>query len=374
MTTLLFLSRIALVMSLLANSVMAQKPADKPIYLFIGTYTSGQSEGIYVYTFDPATGQLAPHSKATDILNPSFLALSPNRKFLYAVSESAPDSRVYSFALDAEAGTLTSLNYQPSGGGGPCHVTVDKTGRWVLVGNYGGGNLSVLPVGADGRLAAPVQTVQHSGKGANASRQEKPHVHQVPLAANNRDLFVPDLGIDQLVAYKFDEKSGRLNATPQLSVALSPGGGPRHLTFHPDKKFAYVIQELSGTITALTYQLGKLAPIQIISAMPPGATEDPAGADIHVSPDGRFLYASLRGNNTLAIFAIDPKTGRLTYRQSVSTGGKHPRNFTLDPSGRFVLVANRDSNSITVFRRDAQTGGLTPVSEATVPTPTCLVF
>lgn len=363
-------------------------------FLIVGTYTrpntKNPSEGIYVYKFNTNTGEFNAVSKAIGIKNPSFLAVSPDQKFVYSVGENDIDSFVYSFSFDKKSGSLTKLNTQSSGGAHPCHISIDKTGKWVLVGNYSGGNLSILPVEADGSLGKATQTINHEGKGPNTGRQEKPHVHSVNIAPNNRDIFVPDLGIDKIMTYSLDAKNGKLLEGKPAFRKLTDGSGPRHFTVHPNGKFAYVIQELSSTVTAFNYASGKLTPFQTITTLAKDFKDKNKSfcADIHISPDGKFLYGSNRfvdaGNkngvfaptntiDTIVIYSIDQKTGKLTYIGNEPVLGKVPRNFMITPNGKFVLVANQETDNITIFKRDAKSGKLSPTGKKIeVPVPVCL--
>lgn len=361
------ITQILCFMSLLALS------GNDDLYLFIGTYTTKTSEGIYVYRFNTKTGDFVPVSIAKGIKNPSFVALSPDQRFLYSVAEMSGGA-VSAFSFDKQSGNLTLLNTQSSGGNGPCHVAVDKTGKWVIVGNYGGGSLSILPVQADGSLGQATQTFQHEGKSVNTERQEKPHVHSINIASNNKDVFVPDLGTDKIMTYVLDPKSGKLSAGNPPFTATTPGAGPRHFTFHPNGKFAYVIQELNATVTGFNYnKKGKLEAIQTVKTLPDDYKGRNWCADIHISPDGKFLYGSNRSHESLVIFSIDPKTGQLTLVGHQSVNGKTPRNFMIDPTGKWVLVANQDSDNVVIFSRDINTGKLTPTGkEIKVSMPVCL--
>jgi 6-phosphogluconolactonase len=366
---------------------ISQNKADQ--YLLVGTYTRKNSEGIYVYKFNTNTGGFSRVSVASGIKNPSFLAVSPDEKFVYAVSEIG-EGTVHAYSLDKSVGALTSLNTQSSGGADPCHVSVDKTGKWVLVGNYSGGNLSVLPVEASGSLGKATLTINHEGKGPNAGRQEKPHVHSVNIAPDNRDIFVPDLGIDKIMTYSLDAKNGKLLEGKPAFTKVADGSGPRHFTIHPNGKFAYVIQELSSTVTVFNYVSGKLSPIQTITTLAKDFKDKNKSfcADIHISPDGKFLYGSNRyvdaGNkngvfaptnttDTIVMYSIDPKTGKLTYIGNEPVLGKIPRNFMITPNGKFVLVANQETDNIVIFSRDTKTGKLSPTGkQIEVPVPVCL--
>jgi 6-phosphogluconolactonase len=323
-------------------------------YLLIGTYTSGKSEGIYVYKFNSGTGDFSFVSKHA-AGNPSYLAVSPDKKYVYAVNEDRDDKgSVTAFSFNKENGTLSLINKQPSGGDHPCYVAVDKTGKWVTVGNYNGGNLSVLSAMVDGSLGTP-KTINHTGSGVVKNRQEKPHVHATVFSHDNKYLFVPDLGIDKVMVYAFNPGSGKL--TESSAIRTEPGTGPRHFTFHPNNKYAYLVEELTAGISAYQYKNGKFNFLQRIAALPGDYTGPKSGADLHVSPDGDFLYSSNRGDaNSISIFSIDKKTGRLALKGHQSTMGKTPRNFNFDPSGNFLLVANQNSDNIVVFKRDKKTG------------------
>ncbi len=337
--------------------------AQEQYYLITGTYTGGLSEGIYVYRFNSGDGSYKEISHVK-ISNPSFVVVSPDEKFVYAVQEDAASNgkggEITAFAFNKQTGKLTYINERPSGGDHPCYVTVDKTGRWVVAGNYSSGSLAVLPVQPDGSLGVAASIIQHEGSGVNKPRQAKPHVHCTIFSADNRFLFVPDLGIDKVMIYAFDEATGKLEPAPQPFARSTDGAGPRHLCFHPSGKYAYLIEELSGTVLVFDQQNGTLKSKQRISSMPAGDTGFAGSADIHVSPDGKFLYASNRADaNTIAIFSIHKKTGQLSLVGHQSTLGKTPRNFNFDPSGKFLLVGNQNSDEIVIFKRDARTGLLT---------------
>lgn len=350
---------------------------EKESYLLVGTYTStGKSEGIYVYRFNNETGEVVPVSSiATG--NPSFLTVSPDEKFVYAVHEvdrRGQGGEISAFSFNKATGALTLINKQPSGGDHPCYVEVDKTGKWVFAGNYTGGNLSVLPVRADGGLDTASQVIQHTGAGAVKDRQDRPHVHCTKLSPDNRWLFVPDLGIDKVMIYAFDEKTGKLTPGQPPFSASEPGDGPRHFTFHPNGRYAYLVEELSGYVIAYAYKNGQLTQLQRISTKPAGQAGFAGSADIHVSPDGKFLYASNRGDfNTLASYKIDPANGKLEIVANQSTLGKAPRNFNFNPGGNFLLAANQQSDEIVIFARGKETGLLSDTGKRiTVGQPVCI--
>ena len=350
-----------------------KKKMNHDFHLLVGTYTSGKSEGIYVYKFNALTGEFTAESIAKNVKNPSFLAVSPNEKFVYSAGEIDKNGAVYAFSFDKKLGNLTQLSTQSSNGNYPCHVAIDKTGKWVIAGNYGAGSLTVLPVETNGGLGKPTQTIQHEGKGKNAERQEAPHVHSINIAPNNVDVFVADLGIDKLVSYSLDAKTGILSKGNPPFTKLEDGTGPRHFIMHPNGKFAYVIQELSSQITTFNYKKGSLTAIQSISTLPADYKGANSCADIHISSDGKFLYGSNRIHDSIVIYSIDQKTGKLTYITNESTKGKKPRNFMIDPTGNYVLVANQETDNIVIFKRDAKKGTLTPTGqEISVPNPVCL--
>lgn len=345
-------------------------------YLFIGTYTSGKSKGIYVYQFNAANGKFKAVSDISS-KNPSYLTISPTGKYVYAVNEngSDQDGGVSAFSFDKSNGQLQFINEHSSGGADPCYITENKTAQWIFVANYNGGNLAALPVNADGSLDSLTQRVQHEGKGSNPDRQEKAHVHSVVLSPDEHYLFAADLGNDREYIYHFDPtKKQPLSAAKDSFATVSPGSGPRHFVFHPTKPYAYLISELSGKVVGFNYSNGKLTQFQEISSHPEDFKGDKGSADIHVSPDGRFLYATNRGDaNSIAVYAIDQSTGKLKLSGIQSTQGKHPRNFMIDPTGHFLLIANRDSDNIVIFAINPKTGLLNPTGQQiSVPNPVCL--
>ena len=354
---------------------------DKMI-VYIGTYTRGDSKGIYIYDMDTKTGMLTPAGNAPLVSNPSFLTIAPDHKHLYACNEvddfdAAHEGAVSAFAIDAKTGGLTLLNQQPSAGGGPCFVSMDSKGKNVLVANYGSGSVGVLPVGADGKLMPPSDKKQHEGKGTDPARQEGPHAHSINLDPANHFAFAADLGLDKVFIYRFDAAKGALTPNTPAFASVAPGSGPRHLSFHPNGHYAYVINEMASTVTAFHYDAakGSLTELQTVSTIPAGFTGMTTCAEIRVHPSGKFLYGSNRGHDSIAIFAIDADTGKLTPAGHQSTQGKTPRNFNLDPTGQFLLAANQDSDTVVVFRIDAQTGQLTPTGQTLdIPKPVCVKF
>jgi len=348
--------------------------------VYVGTYTRGKSEGIYVYLMDLSSGALEFTSKATGVVNPSFLAIDAEKRHLYSVNEirefaGKPGGSVSAFSIDQKTGALTYLNRQPSQGIGPCYLTVDKTGKYVLVANYGGGSLSVLPIQDDGQLGAATDVVQHQGSSVDLKRQASPHAHSIVLDQANRYAFAPDLGLDRVMIYRFDPDRGKLSANDMPWVQIKPGAGPRHFTFHPNGRYAYLINELGCTLIAFAYDQmhGALREVQTVSTLPMGFEGKSYCADVHVSPSGKFVYGSNRGHDSIVIFSIDESTGKLAYVDDESTKGKTPRNFAIDPTGTFLLVANQDTDTIVTFRIDQQTGRLVSTGQmAEVPMPVCL--
>ena len=371
---------------MLAQKAIAQtNKKSKEMLLYIGTYTSsGKSEGIYVHKFDLETGKLTPLHIVKDVLEPSFLTIDKSRKYLYAANElleyeGKKSGAVSAFAIDQKTGNLQFLNKQSSLGDAPCFITSSENEKFALVANYLGGNVSVYPIEKDGKLGASVDLAQHTGFGPNKDRQESAHAHSITLDRNNRFAFAADLGIDKLMIYAFDAKTGKLKPNEnQPFYQTKAGAGPRHFSFHPNGKLAFLINELDLTMTSLAYdeKIGTLKEIQIVPTLPVGVSNVGATcADIHVSPNGKFLYGSNRGHNSIVSYKIDEKTGRLEYIEHTSTNGKKPRNFAIAPDGKFLLVANQDSDNIVVFRIDEKTGKLqTTGNTAQVPVPVCLKF
>lgn len=363
-----------LFMSLMFSSqTFAQK-----LNLVVGTYTNpGKSEGIYVYEFDSETGKFIYKNQASGISNPSYLTASKNGKFIYAVNE-VDNGTLSAFTFDQESGALKLINSKPSLGSAPCYVSVDSDNEFVFVGNYGQGNFAAYAVSSDGALGDAVQVIQDSGGSLNTSRQEGPHVHSTILSPDEKFLVVSDLGTDKISVYKFDVKNKKrpLEVIDPPYTIPEPGGGPRHLDFHPNGKFVYSLMEMTGHIVAFSYNEGKIKNIQKISILAPGFKGDVGAADIHLSPDGNFLYASNRGDaNDISIFSVNSSTGKLSFVGRHSSLGKTPRNFVIDPSGRFLLVANQNSNNIVVLKRDTKTGLLRNTGEQIkVWNPVCLKF
>jgi 6-phosphogluconolactonase len=355
------------------------RPA-RELLMYVGTYTSGKSEGIYLYRFSLADGSLRRVGVTRGVNNPSYLTLDRARRFLYAVEETEEfegekSGAVSAFAVDSKDGSLRFINRQASKGGAPCYITADNAGRFVLVANYVGGNVAVLPVSKGGGLGKAVDVEQHEGSGPNKERQEGPHAHCVILDASNRNAYSCDLGTDKVMIYDFDPRRGTLTPSSQSHVSLKPGAGPRHLTFDRAGRHVYVLNELDSTVTvfARTPRSGALRELKTYPMLPTDFNGENTGADIHLTPDGRFLYCSNRGHDSIAAFRVDSSTGALDVVGHTPTGGRTPRNFAVDPTGRFLLVANQRSDSVVTFRIDASTGALTPTGHTTeIPSPVCL--
>jgi len=360
----------------------AGRPEDWIMY--VGTYTRAPSKGIYGYRFQGATGAVTPMGTAglvAETENPSFLAMHPNQRFLYAVNEVSryegkDGGTVSAFSIDRATGALTLLNRVSSRGGGPCHLALDRSGKWLFVANYGGGSVAAFPVQADGKVGEGSAFFQHAGASANAARQSGPHAHETVVSPDNRYVLAADLGLDKVFSYKLDPAKGGLAPAPQFT-AIAPGSGPRHLAFRPDGKFVYVLKEMLSAVVAFRYDAaaGTLAELQTLSTLPEGFSGDNSGAEIAAHPSGKFLYTSNRGDDSIAIFRIDAAKGTLTSAGRASTQGKTPRGFGIDPSGRFLVAGNQNSGTLVIFRIDQATGGLTPVGQPVeVPFPVSVVF
>ncbi|HEX7085942.1 MAG TPA: lactonase family protein [Vicinamibacterales bacterium] len=348
--------------------------------VYIGTYTGEKSQGIYAYRFDPATGSFTPLGLAAETRNPSFLALHPNGRVLYAVNEVSDfddqkSGSVSAFAIDRETGKLTLLNTRSSRGGSPCYIVVDKDGKHVLVANYSGGNLAVLPIGPDGSLGEATQVVQHTGSGPNERRQRRPHAHSVDLDAASAFAISADLGADRLFVYRYD--AGTLTPASVPSVAAEPGAGPRHFAFHPGGRFGFAANELSSTLTAYAWDAarGELRTLASVSTLPAGFSGDNYPGTVIVHPGGRFVYLSNRGHDSIAVFEVNAGTGAVTPVQHESVRGRWPRHFNIHPGGEWLVAAGQRSDSVAAFRIDRNTGRLFPVGDPIeVGSPSCVLF
>lgn len=381
-TRLIAVGLLSLAAATAANTAIA---APSSYLMYVGTYTGGKSQGIYAFRFDAATGgKLESLGLAAELKSPSFLAVHPTGKYVYAVSEidnfdGKKTGGVAALAIDKATGKLTKLNESPSGSAGPCHLTVDKLGKYVLVANYGGGTVAAIAIGGDGKLGKMTADIKHTGSSVNPARQKEPHAHSINLDAANKFAVAADLGLDQLLVYKFDADSGSLTANDPPHTKMKPGAGPRHFAFHPSGKFAYAINEINCTMTALAYDAdkGTLKELQTLSTLRPDETYQNgwSTADVHVHLSGKFLYGSNRGHDTIVVYAIDPARGTLTYVENQSTRGKTPRNFAIDPTGKWLLAENQSSDTIAVFSINQDSGKLKPVGDLVeCPSPVCIQF
>lgn len=353
---------------------------ESELTLYVGTYTSGKSEGIYGYRMDHSTGALTRFNSFRSV-NPSFLAIDRSKSYLYAVNEvgeylGKPSGGVSAFAIDRATGNLRLLNEQATRGADPCHLTIDRKRKTLLVANYTGGSIAALPIRSDGTLGMVIDLKQHEGSSVK-EQQKGPHAHCIILDRFERYALATDLGADKVMIYRFTPSTGKLTPGKQPWVELQAGAGPRHLTLHPNGRYAYVINELDSTLTVLRYNEsnGTLSQIETVSTLPSDFSGVSYCADVHVSPSGKFLYGSNRGHNSIVVFEIDRRNGRLKQLEHVSTEGKWPRNFTIDPTGRFLLVANQHTDNVVSFRIDAETGRLQATGQvAEIPVPVCLKF
>jgi len=352
------------------TQTISQPKSKKTFHLIVGTYTNRTSEGIYVYEFNAGTGAAKAVSVASGLKNPSFLTVAPDGKNIYAVAENEPDGGVYALQFNSATGQLKLLNEQSSGGAHPCYIDMDHAGKRLVVANYTGASVSVLPVNENKSVGELLQNILHTGSSINAERQTSPHPHSAVFSPKNNDVFVPDLGQDRIIQYQVEKQTVTLKQVG--FVQAEPGSGPRHLTFHPNQKFAYVINELNASITAYKYDK-TLTPVQTVKTVPDDFTGKNWCADIHVSPDGLFLYGTNRGHDSIVCYKIDPATGQLTFVERQSVQGKWPRNFMIDPTGNYVLVANQETDNVAIFQRDKKTGKLAFTGkEIKVSMPVCL--
>lgn len=353
-------------------------------FVYVGTFTkngkpAGRADGLYIYRMSTGDGALQPLGMAPDVVNPAFLAFAPGFAHLYAVNEidsyeGKESGAVSAFAVDRAGGGLSFINRQPTLGSGPCHLSVDRTGKWVAVANYRGGSVTLLPILPGGRLGSPA-TVQHSGSSIDARRQERAHAHSAIFDPSNRFLLVADLGMDKIMIYRLDAARGVLLAHKPPAVEMRPGSGPRHQAFHPNKRFYYVLNELDSTLSVFAYDgaTTTFSEIQHISTLPAGFSGVSYCAELQIAPSGRFVYASNRGHDSIAVFSIDEQSGRVSVLGHTSTQGKWPRNFVLAPAGDILLAANEHSDTIVTYHVDQRSGSLTPTGHVTnVPSPVCI--
>jgi 6-phosphogluconolactonase len=354
------------------STMHADEPVAGKYWVFVGS-----SKCIHRLEFDPATGKLTNRETAADVSNPSFIAIHPNGKFLYSVAEIGKGG-VVAFAIDPKSGKLTKLNEQSSGGNGPCHINVDRTGKNVLVANYGSGSVNVLPIGDDGKLKEGTGFVQHQGKSINPGNQEGPHAHSINLSKDNRFAIVADLGIDKLLVYKFDADKGTLTPNDPPYYATAPGAGPRHFAWHPTAPMAFEINEINSTLSSLSYdaEKGTFQTLKTVSTLPTDYKgRHNSTAEVVVHPNGKFVYGSNRGHDSIAAFKLDEKTGDLTFIGHATEGIKEPRNFNIDPTGQYMIVGSQKADKIVVFKIDLETGALKPTGEIVdAGTPICIRF
>jgi 6-phosphogluconolactonase len=365
--------------SVVFSLVVLSTASAELIPVYFGTYTSGKnsSRGIYRSVINLETGELSAPVLAAEAENPSFLEIHPNGKFLYAVSEASGAGKVGAYEIEMDTGKLKLLNKQPSGGAAPCHLSIDHKGKNLLVANYGSGSASVIPIRTDGRLGKPTGIVKHYGSSVNPGRQKGPHAHSINVSPDNRFAFIADLGIDRIMIYKLDIEKGTAVANSPPFVKVRPGAGPRHFAFHPNAKYAYVINELDCTVTAFAYEpvSGTLKEFQTITTLPDGFRGSNTCAEVRVHPGGKFLYGSNRGHDSIVVYRIDLADGKLTYVEHETGNIKTPRNFNIDPTGRFCLVANQGGDSVIVFRINNKTGALEPTgNKVSVTKPVCVRF
>jgi len=350
--------------------------------VYAGTYTKGASKGIYAYRFQTTSGKLTSLGVAAESVNPSFLVDDSSHRFLYAVNEdnngNQPGNSVSAFAMDTKTGKLTLLNQVSARGVWPCHLALDKTGRWLAVANYGSGSMAIMPVRTDGRLEEAIVVDQHGGSSVNRERQQGPHAHEVVFSPDNRFLLLADLGLDKIFVYRFDAYKGTVTPAEKPFAKVAPGAGVRHMAFHPNGKILYAINEMGNTVTAFRYDpaKGALTDFQSVSTLPQNFKGASTTAEVAVNAAGTILYGSNRGQDSIAIFSIDPEKFTLMAMDHAPTLGKTPRHFALDPTGGYLLAANQDTNDIVVFRVHPTTGQLTPVGRPVTdsPMPVCILF
>jgi len=368
----------AFIIALFSLVVLSTVSAES-LDVYFGTYTQGKnsSKGIYRSILNLETGKLSEPVLVAEAKNPSFLEVHPNGKFLYAVSEAGGDGSVIAYAIDGDTGGLKFLNQRSSGGAGPCHIGIDHAGRNLLVANYGGGSISVVPIKSNGRLGKPTGFARHKGSSVNLKRQKEPHAHSVNVSPDDRFVFAADLGIDKIMIYRLDIEKGTIAAAEPPFVKVRPGAGPRHFAFHPNGKYAYVINELDCTMTAFAYESasGALKEIQTITTLPNGFNGSNTCAEVCVHPSGKFLYGSNRGHDSIVCYQVDLADGTLAFVKHETADIKEPRNFNIDPTGKFCLVANQGMDNVVVFRIDGETGALEPKGyKISIAKPVCIRF
>jgi 6-phosphogluconolactonase len=375
---------IALIASLMIPlPEITAKPGSKDDFVYVGTYTRrGVSKGIYGYRFTPSTGDIVPLGLMAEAPHPSYLIVSPNQRFLYSTNEhenaTDPGNTVTAYARDVKTGTLTLINKVSSKGMGPAHIAIDKTGKFLAVANFGSGSMAVFALHVDGSLGEATAFFQHTGTGGDPVRQAGPHAHCVLFSPDNRFLLVAEHGLDKIFVYKFNQSTGTLEPNDPPFYSVQPGWAPRHLAFHPNGKYLYVISEIGSKLSTYDYDAahGTLKEVQTISALPAGFSGESRSAEVELDRAGKFLYGSNRGDNSIIVTAVNPKDGTLKPVEFVSTQGKTPRNFAIDPTGEYFFVGNQDSDTVVIFRVDQTTGKLTPTGKVLndAAEPSCVLF
>jgi 6-phosphogluconolactonase len=371
---------LLLLLALLAAPLVAA--AKGRFLVYAAGVGEDENQGVFAWRFDASTGAVTPLGRVAEVPQASFLAIHPSHHYLYVISEvnnyqGKPTGILSAFSIDAASGKLKFLNRVSTVGPGPCFVSVDHAGRDALVANYRGGSVAVFPIRSNGRLGEASAFAKHTGSSINPQRQTQAFAHAIAASPDNRFAIAADLGADKLFVYRFDAADGLLTPNDPPSFAARPGSGPRHFAFHPSGKFAYVVNELTSTVTALAYDAakGSFSELETISSLPPGFTGINTAAEIQVAPSGDFLYTSNRGDDSIAVFTIDAATGKLTPVEFVSTLGRTPRNFRIDPTGTYLFAANRNTDAIVIFHVDSKTGRLTPAGKTLdVPSPFCVDF
>jgi len=371
------------ILLLLVNGVgLGASPRGKSYFVYIGTYTHHASKGIYLYRFWPSTGETLPLGLAAATASPAWLIVHPTRRFLYAANEygggAEPGNTISAYAMDTKTGKLIFLNRVSSKGVGPCHLAIDKTGKILLAANFGSGSVAAFPIRIDGSLGEASGFDQHHGSSIDPVRQAGPHAHSAIVSPDNRFVLVADIGLDRLYSYRLNPSAGSLEPNDPPFAALHPGWGPRHLAFHPNGRYLYLISEMGSMITTFAYDAarGAVKELQTVSTLPEGFAGKSTAAEIQLDREGKFVYASNRGDDSIGVFAIDANTGTLSPTQHISTEGKTPRAFALDPTGQFLFAANQNSANIAILRVNPTTGGLAPTGKVLTdsPEPSCVIF
>ncbi len=366
-----------------APSARASKRSKmEKMLVYIGTYTTKGSKGIYLCELNMQTGELTSKGAVATTPNPTFLAVAPNHKYLYAANEidnfqGKKAGAVSAWAIQPKTGALQFINDASTKGDGPCHVSVDNKGQYVFAANYGAGSVTAMPVEKNGGVGAATGFDQHTGTSVDPQRQEGPHGHSIYIDSANHFVYTADLGLDKVFVYHFDSQNGTFTPNDPPFAMVPPGSGPRHVAFHPNGKFAYVINEMKSTLTSMTWdpKAGTMQEIETVSTVPEGNTVSNSTAEVFMHPNGKFLYGSNRGHNSIAIFSVDGTTGKVKLIDNQSSEGKTPRSFNLDPTGTFLLAANQDTDNVVVFRVNQQTGALTPTGHSVhLSMPVCIVY